>query len=107
MVLLQPSFTHGEEHEERQGTRRGQDHSGATQGRTKSTLCYETEEIPEEWARGLVVPKTTDGSKIENYRGLWDRLWTSGVRGKRGSCVVVEDQKTEWKASEVECAKVV
>ena len=34
--------------------------------------CYETEEIPEEWARGLVVPipKTTDGSKIENYRGV-------------------------------------
>ena len=157
--------------------------------------CYETEEIPEEWARGLVVPipKTTDGSKIENYRGislmsivgkvfisvlntrikrwmesnkviveeqagfreghaavdqvfvlwevmqrqkrrkkpyylafldikraydvvwregLWDRLWTSGVRGRMWrmiqqvykrtvSCVVVEDQKTEWKASEV------
>ena len=33
--------------------------------------CYETEEIPEEWARGLVVPipKTADG-KIENYRGI-------------------------------------
>jgi len=34
--------------------------------------CYEDEEIPEEWARGLVVPipKTTDGRKIENYRGI-------------------------------------
>jgi hypothetical protein len=162
--------------------------------------CYESEEIPEEWARGLVVPipKTADGSsldgrKIENYRGislmsivgkvfisvlnarlkawvekskviveeqagfreghaavdqvyvlaetiqrqkkrkkpyylafldikraydvvwrdgLWDRLWQCGMRGKMWrvvqkvyektvSCVVVEDQKTEWKQSGV------
>ena len=157
--------------------------------------CYEEEELPEEWARGLVVPipKTTDGRKIENYRGislmsivgkvfvsvlnarlktwmekhrvvveeqagfreghaavdqvyvlseiiqrqkkrkkpyylafldikraydvvwrdgLWDRLWSCGVKGrlwrvvqklyeKTVSCVVVEDQKTEWKRSDV------
>ena len=34
--------------------------------------CYETEEIPEEWERGLVVPiaKTTDGSKSRTTGGF-------------------------------------
>ena len=157
--------------------------------------CYELEEIPEDWARGLVVPipKSGDCRKIENYRGislmslvgkvfvtvlnarvkswmerkkvvveeqagfregyaavdqvyvlaemvqrqklrkkpwylafldikraydvvwregLWERLWQCGIRGKMWrviqrlyqkttSCVVVDDQKTEWKRSEV------
>ena len=34
--------------------------------------CFETEDVPEEWARGLVVPipKAGDSRRIENYRGI-------------------------------------
>ena len=34
--------------------------------------CFEREEIPEEWARGLIVPipKNQEVKKIENYRGI-------------------------------------
>ena len=153
-------------------------------------MCFEREEVPEEWARGMIVPipKNAEVRKIENYRGitllsivgkafvavlnermrrwmekvdvvveeqagfragyspvdqvyvlseiiqrqkkrkkayycafldikraydvvwreaLWERLWQSGIRGKlwrmvqklyakTESCVLVEDQKTEW-----------
>jgi hypothetical protein len=35
-------------------------------------VCWEREEIPEEWARGLIVPipKNAEVRKIENYRGI-------------------------------------
>ena len=34
--------------------------------------CFEQEEIPEEWARGLIVPipKNAEVRKVENYRGI-------------------------------------
>ena len=34
--------------------------------------CFEREEIPEEWARGVIVPipKNQEVKKIENYRGI-------------------------------------
>ena len=157
--------------------------------------CFEQEEIPEEWARGLIVPipKNAEVRKVENYRGitllsivgkvyvavlndrlkrwmesskvvveeqagfregyspvdqvyvlseiiqrqkrkkkpwycafldikraydvvwreaLWERLWICGVRGKMWrvirklyakteSCVLVEDQRTEWSRCDV------